>query len=68
MESGDILAVNVPNAVSIVIMGAVGGLILTGIRRFVLGKMNVSNAPAAGGTAFMSSIPGGASAPAGAWT
>ena len=47
MNSENIIGINVANGVSILIMGAVGGLILTALRKMVKGKTTVGNAPAA---------------------
>lgn len=44
MESENILAVNIPNAVSILIMAIVGGLLLAMLRKAVTGKASSGNA------------------------
>jgi hypothetical protein len=44
VNSENIIGINVANGVSILIMGAVGALILTAIRKTVKGKTSVGNA------------------------
>ena len=44
MESENILAVNIPNGVSILIMAVVGGFLLAMLRKAVKGKASNGNA------------------------
>lgn len=50
MESDNILAVNIPNGISILIMAVVGGFLLSMIRKAVKGNV-ASNNPLASGAA-----------------
>lgn len=43
----NIIGINIANGVSILIMGAVGLLILSGLRKLAAGRTQVSNAPSA---------------------
>ncbi len=48
MNSDNILSVNIPNGVSIIIMGAVGAILLTALKKARQGRSNVAgNAPRA---------------------
>ena len=47
MNSENIIGINVANGVSILIMGAVGALILTAVRKMVVGRAQVGNMPMA---------------------
>ena len=47
MNSENIIGINIANGVSILIMGAVGALILTALRKAAKGRSNVGNAPMA---------------------
>ena len=47
VNSENIIGINIANGVSILIMGAVGALILTALRKVAKGKSNVGNAPMA---------------------
>ena len=47
VNSENIIGINVANGVSILIMGAVGALILTAVRKGVMGKQKVGNTPMA---------------------
>ena len=44
MNSENIIGINIANGVSILIMGAVGALILTALRKMARGRQGVSNA------------------------
>ncbi len=55
MESDNILAVNIPNGISILIMAVVGGFLLAAIRKAVKGNVQ-SNNPLASDTQL---APGG---------
>jgi hypothetical protein len=45
VNSENIIGINVANGVSILIMGAVGALILTALRKVAMGRQQVGNAP-----------------------
>lgn len=45
MDSGNIIEINLVNMVSILIMGAVGALILVYVRKAVVKRVAVGNAP-----------------------
>ena len=47
MNSENIIGINIANGVSILIMGAVGALILTALRKVAVGRSQVGNAPMA---------------------
>jgi len=58
MESDNILAVNIPNGISILIMAVVGAFLLGIVRKAVKGNVSSGNAltsqqPAPGGTAMI---------------
>ncbi len=44
MNSENIIGINIANGVSILIIGAVGALILTALRKAAKGRSNVGNA------------------------
>ena len=44
MNSENIIGINIANGVSILIIGAVGALILTALRKAATGRSNVGNA------------------------
>ena len=57
MENDNILAVNIPNGISILIMAVVGGFLLAALRKAVKGNVRNDNAlasgqPAPGSSAF----------------
>ena len=45
VNSENIIGINIANGVSILIMGAVGALILTAVRKSAMGKQKVGNQP-----------------------
>jgi hypothetical protein len=47
VNSENIIGINIANGVSILIMGAVGALILTALRKIAMGRQQVGNSPAA---------------------
>lgn len=56
MDSENIIAVNVPNAISILIMAAIGGVVAAALRKLVTGKGGQKAKPMdAGAQALMSS-------------
>jgi hypothetical protein len=47
MNSENIIGINIANGVSILIMGAIGALILTALRKMAMGEQSVGNTPMA---------------------
>lgn len=57
MENDNILAVNIPNGISILIMAVVGGFLLAAIRKALKGNASSSNTLSAGQTGSLNTLP-----------
>jgi hypothetical protein len=42
VDNENILAISIPNAISITLMALVGGFVLAGVRKLAMGRMNAA--------------------------